>query len=201
MAGRLREPLRGIIRQPRPGTNNPEGRTTGRACPEVIAAATLGLLRCFHAQFAVFPGGDPDCRDFGTRRRLLRKRAHGDRRRNRPAVPRVHLRARRDPARVRRRGALRSTGVRRDRRDAAARSTPTPASSIPKSYAQMRERQEGRYYGLGITILPRRRRHHGDVDLRRVARLSRRGCAAATSSRASKAPMPRARRATKRCAS
>ena len=35
----------------------------------------------------------------------------------------------------------------------------------------MRERQEGQYYGLGISIQVDRRRHHRDVDLRRVAGL------------------------------
>ena len=35
----------------------------------------------------------------------------------------------------------------------------------------MRERQEGSYYGLGITIQVDRRRHHRDVALRRLARL------------------------------
>ena len=48
-----------------------------------------------------------------------------------------------------------------------------PHSSFldPRTYAQMRERQEGRYYGLGITIQVDRRRHHGGEPVRRVAGL------------------------------
>ena len=48
-----------------------------------------------------------------------------------------------------------------------------PHSSFfdPRQYAQMRERQEGRYYGLGIQISADRRRHHRDVDLRGIAGL------------------------------
>ena len=63
-----------------------------------------------------------------------------------------------------------------------------PHSSFfdPKQYAQMRERQEGQYYGLGISIQVDRRRHHRDVALRGLARLSRRASAAATSSPGSK---------------
>ena len=54
-----------------------------------------------------------------------------------------------------------------------------PHSSFldPRTYAQMRERQEGRYFGLGITIQVDRRRHHGRLAVRRVARVPE-GCAA-----------------------
>ena len=48
-----------------------------------------------------------------------------------------------------------------------------PHSSFldPRTYGQMRERQQGRYYGLGITIQVDRRRHHGGEPVRRVAGL------------------------------
>ena len=46
-----------------------------------------------------------------------------------------------------------------------------PHSSFfdPREYAQMRERQEGRYYGLGITISADRRRHHRAERVRGIA--------------------------------
>jgi carboxyl-terminal processing protease len=49
-----------------------------------------------------------------------------------------------------------------------------PHSSFmdPRTYAQMRERQEGRYYGLGITIAGRRWRDHRRVAVRRLSRVS-----------------------------
>ena len=57
-----------------------------------------------------------------------------------------------------------------------------PHSSFmdPRTYAQMRERQEGRYYGLGLTISVGRRRHHRGARVRRLAGVSARACAAAT---------------------
>ena len=78
-----------------------------------------------------------------------------------------------------------------------------PHSSFmdPRSYAQMRERQEGRYYGLGISIGVDRRRHHGRPASSRARPPTRRGCAAATSSRGSRARTPRAGRASRRSAS
>ena len=62
------------------------------------------------------------------------------------------------------------------------RSTRIRASWIPSSYAQMRERQEGRYYGLGISISV----IDGDITVATSSKgrpRIRRGCAAATSSR------------------
>ena len=57
---------------------------------------------------------------------------------------------------------VRPAGLRRDR---GMLHTLDPHSSFfdPQAYAQMRERQEGRYYGLGITIQVDRRRHHRAV--------------------------------------
>ena len=69
-----------------------------------------------------------------------------------------------------------------------------PHSSFmdPRSYAQTRERQEGRYYGLGITIQV----INGDVidrlGLRELAGIRVPDSVAATSSRESKAKTPRA---------
>ena len=57
-----------------------------------------------------------------------------------------------------------------------------PHSSFfdPKEYAQMRERQEGRYYGIGIPIQVDRRRHHRDAASSKGRRPTRRASAAAT---------------------
>ena len=51
-----------------------------------------------------------------------------------------------------------------------------PHSSFmdPRTYAQMRERQEGRYYGLGLTISAHRRRHHRGARVRRLAGVQQR---------------------------
>ena len=48
-----------------------------------------------------------------------------------------------------------------------------PHSSFmdPKAYAQLRERQEGHYYGLGITHQRARRRYHRHGAVRGIARL------------------------------
>ena len=68
-----------------------------------------------------------------------------------------------------------------------------PHSSFfsPKEYAQMRERQEGRYYGIGISIVSAL---DGDITamarVRGIARATRRAFAAATSSRGSPARTP-----------
>ena len=75
-----------------------------------------------------------------------------------------------------------------------------PHSSFmdPKAYAQMRERQEGHYYGLGISINV----VDGDITVCRCskARLpTRRASGAATSSPGSTAKTPRAGRASRRC--
>ena len=52
-----------------------------------------------------------------------------------------------------------------------------PHSSFfdPREYAQMRERQEGRYYGIGIQDRRGRRRHHGDHACSKGRRRTRRG--------------------------
>ena len=83
----------------------------------------------------------------------------------------VHRRAR---ARSRRTTSTRSSPTAwSTARSAAcsARSIRIRASSTRSEYAQMRERQEGRYYGLGITIQVDRRRHHRDERVRRIARV------------------------------
>ena len=77
-----------------------------------------------------------------------------------------------------------------------------PHSSFmdPKAYAQLRERQEGHYYGLGITINV----IDGDITVMALFEGSpayRRASAAATSSRRSTAKTPRAGRASRRCRS
>ena len=105
-----------------------------------------------------------------------------------------------DRVALRGQGRIRPAGLRRDLRHAAdARSAFELHGSA--AYAQLRERQEGRYYGLGITISGRRRRHHragaSSKDRRRTSRAS----AAATSSPRSTARTRRAGRATRRSAS
>ena len=55
-----------------------------------------------------------------------------------------------------------------------ARSIRTRASSRRGDFARMRERQEGRYFGIGITIQKVGNDVVGDVALRRFAGLSRR---------------------------
>ena len=66
-------------------------------------------------------------------------------------LPDVHGRAVRDRGALRRQGRVRPAGL---RRDSGMLQTLDPHSSFmdPRQYAQLRERQEGRYYGLGITI-------------------------------------------------
>jgi len=67
----------------------------------------------------------------------------------------------------------------------------------PRTYAQMRERQEGRYYGLGITIAV----VDGEITVVSLFEGSpayQKGCAAATSSRRSKTKTRRDGRATMR---
>ena len=78
-----------------------------------------------------------------------------------------------------------------------------PHSSFfdPAEYAQMRERQEGRYYGIGITISVDRRRHHRDAACSKDRRPTRRASAAATSSRRSAARTRRAGPPSRRCRS
>ena len=129
------------------------------------------------------------------------------RRDRRIARPRATASTRRRSPRSRTTTSSRSTPLHRppsaDRtRSSTARSTAccgrsirTRPSSTRSDYAQMRERQEGHYYGIGITISVGRRRHHRDVALRRIAGVSRRASAAATSSRAVERPRtPRAGR-------
>jgi carboxyl-terminal processing protease len=74
-----------------------------------------------------------------------------------------------------------------------------PHSSFfdPRQYAQMRERQEGRYYGLGITIAVVTARSRWSPSLKARQRI-RRAFAAATSSARSRARRPRAGRAKRR---
>ena len=78
-----------------------------------------------------------------------------------------------------------------------------PHSSFfsPKEYAQMRERQEGRYYGLGITIRARPTATSLRSACSRARRRTRRACAAATSSRGLPARTPRGGRPSRRCGS
>ena len=88
----------------------------------------------------------------GTRRRVLRTPRAGDRRSGRHALPHLHGGARGH--------RKRSTSARSSRTGIVYSAingmllTLDPHSSFldPRSYAQMRERQEGRYYGLGISI-------------------------------------------------
>ena len=78
-----------------------------------------------------------------------------------------------------------------------------PHSSFfdPREYAQMRERQEGRYYGIGVSISGDRRRHHRDASCSKDRRPTRKASAAATCSRRSPARTPRAGPSIRRCAS
>ena len=99
---------------------------------------------------------------FGSRALAAPGRGHA-------AVSRVHGGPRRDRSRIRRRCAVRSAGLQRDRRHAARRSIRIRASSIRKQYAQMRERQEGQLLRPRHHHPGHRRRHHRDVDLRRLA--------------------------------
>ena len=78
-----------------------------------------------------------------------------------------------------------------------------PHSSFfdPKEYAQMRERQEGRYYGLGIQIQSASTATSSRPASSKGRRPTRRASAAATSSRTSAARTPRAGRPSRRCRS
>ena len=112
---------------------------------------------------------------FGSRALATAGRGHA-------AVSRVHLGARRDRARIRRRSAVRPPGLRRHRRHAAyARS----AFELLRSRSRTRRCASGRKgatTGSAITI----QAIDGDitvhVDLRRLARLQEGASAAATSS-------------------
>ena len=72
---------------------------------------------------------------------------------------------------LRRRSRVRPAGLRRHH---GMLQTLDPHSSFmdPRSYAQMRERQEGRYYGLGHHHQRRRRRRHRRQRVRRVSGVS-----------------------------
>ena len=116
------------------------------------------------------------------RRRVLRTQRARDRRQGSRALQDVHRRAERDRGELRRQGRVRQPRLQRDPRHARhARS----AFELlrPEEYAQMRERQEGRYYGLGISDSGDRRRHHRDAACSKARRRTRRASAAATSSR------------------
>ena len=83
--------------------------------------------------------------------------------------------------------AVRPADLRRRSAGCCRPSTRIRASSIPSDTRRCASGRKARYYGLGISIQVDRRRHHGDVALRGLARLPRRASAAATSSRASRA--------------
>ena len=72
---------------------------------------------------------------------------------SRARLPRLHGGARRDRRELRRQGRVRIAWSTARSTACCRRSTRTRASWIRACYAQMRERQEGRYYGLGITIV------------------------------------------------
>ena len=96
-------------------------------------------------------------------RRIVRHERAGDRRQDSRTLPARSPRRSAPSRRLHRQGRVRQPRLRRRARDAR---TLDPHSSFfsPKEYAQLRERQEGRYYGLGITI----QSVDGDITAMRV---------------------------------